>query len=282
MAGIVSARRPRFAVAAVDIDDTLVGPDGVISSENASALARLVDVGTLVVLASGRSHANMLPFHRALGLPHGPIISSQGAVVQESDTGAVRFARALPPADVAAITHHGRELGFAVQFYRPSGIHTETRTHWTEYDQRRNAEPHRHVRDLLATGDGSTVPDDVMKVIWLGEPDAITRAVSEAHARHDARLTVIRTDPPYLEFSAPNVTKATALAAVAEAHGASQAEVVAFGDGNNDAAMLAWAGMGVAMPHASAAALAAADRVAPEGDLETALARAVTMVLDER
>ena len=58
--------------------------------------------------------------------------------------------------------------------------------------------------------------------------------------------------------------------------------MVAFGDGNNDAAMLAWAGMGVAMPHASAAALAAADRVAPEGDLETALARAVTMVLDER
>ena len=63
---------------------------------------------------------------------------------------------------------------------------------------------------------------------------------------------VTRTDPPYLEFSAPNVTKATALAAVAEALGASQAEVVAFGDGNNDAAMLAWAGVGVAMPHASA------------------------------
>ncbi|MFL5620225.1 MAG: Cof-type HAD-IIB family hydrolase [Gemmatimonadaceae bacterium] len=277
----MSASRPRFAVAAVDIDDTLVGPDGVVSAANAAALARLVAEGTRVVLASGRSHANMLPFHRTLGLPHGPIISSQGAVVQESDTGAVRFTFAISPADVDDVTRDGRTRGFAVQHYRPSGIHVEARTHWTEYDQARNAELHVQVEDLLATGAGG-VPDDVVKIIWLGDPDVITRAVAESHARYDARLTVTRTDPPYLEFSAPNVTKATALAAVVEALGASQADVVAFGDGNNDAAMLAWAGLGVAMPHASASAIAAADRIAPEGDLETALARAVAMVLERR
>jgi Cof subfamily protein (haloacid dehalogenase superfamily) len=282
VAALVSAPRPRFAVAAVDIDDTLVGPDGVISAANAAALARLVAEGTRVVLASGRSHANMLPFHRALGLPHGPIISSQGAVVQDSDTGAVQFARAISPDDVADVTREGRERGFAVQHYRPSGIHVETRTRWTEYDQSRNAEPHRQVDDLLATGANGTVPDDVMKIIWLGDHDAIDQATPDAHARHDARLTVTRTDPPYLEFSAANVSKATALAAVAESLGATQAEVVAFGDGNNDAAMLAWAGVGVAMPHASPSALAAADHVAPDGDPETALARAVNLVLGLR
>jgi Cof subfamily protein (haloacid dehalogenase superfamily) len=278
----VSRTRPRFAVAAVDIDDTLVGLDGVVSSANKEALARLVAVGTRVVLASGRSHANMLPFHRALGLPPGPIISSQGAVVQESDTSAVRFAYAMSPEDVAAVTRDGRERGFAVQHYRTSGIHTETRTRWTEYDQARNAEPHREVPDLLAVGEAGAVPDDVVKMIWLGDPDAVTHAVAAAHARHDARLAVLRTDAPYLEFSPANVNKATALAAVAESLGASQAEVVAFGDGNNDAEMLAWAGVGVAMPHAAPSALAAADLIAPEGDPETALARAVEMVLGRR
>jgi Cof subfamily protein (haloacid dehalogenase superfamily) len=279
---LVSTTRARFAVAAVDIDDTLVGPDGVISAANAAALARLVAEGTQVVLASGRSHANMIPFHRALGLPHGPIISSQGAVVQDSDTGAVRFARPISPADVAEVTREGRDRGFAVQHYRPSGIHVETSTRWTEYDQSRNSEPHRHVPDLLATGADGAVPDDVMKIIWLGDRDAVDQAVAEAHARHDARLTVTRTDPPYLEFSAANVSKATALAAVAEWVGASRAEVLAFGDGNNDAAMLAWAGVGVAMPHAAASAIAAADHVGPDGDPETALARAVAMVLERR
>ena len=275
----MSARRPRFTVAAVDIDDTLVGPDGVVSPANAAALTRLVAEGTHVVLASGRSHANMLPFHRVLGLPPGPIISSQGAVVQESDTGAVRFAYAMAPRDVDAVTRHGRERGFAVQHYRPGGIHTETRTRWTEYDQTRNTEPHVEVPDLLTAGQGGAAPDDVMKMIWLGDPESIARAVAEAHARHSARLAVLRTDPPYLEFTAANVNKATALAAVAESLGASQADVVAFGDGNNDAAMLAWAGLGVAMPHAAPSALAAADRVGPDGDPETALARAIEMAL---
>jgi hydroxymethylpyrimidine pyrophosphatase-like HAD family hydrolase len=168
-----------------------------------------------------------------------------------------------------------------VQPYQPRGIHTETRTQWTDYDQSRNAEPHRHVDDLLTSGESGAVPDDVAKIIWLGDPDAIDAATAPAHARYEPRLVVTRTDPPYLEFSAPNVTKATALAAVARELGVAQAATLAFGDGNNDAAMLAWAGLGVAMPHASPAALAAADRIGPDGDPETALARAVAMVLDE-
>jgi Cof subfamily protein (haloacid dehalogenase superfamily) len=273
------ATAPRFALAAVDIDDTLVGPDGVISAANAAALGRLVADGTHVVLASGRSHANMLPFHRALGLPQGPVISAGGAVVQDSDTGAVHFMHAIPSADVAEVTRDGRERGFALQHYRPAGIHVETRTRWIAYDQTRNSEPHRRVDDLLATGAHDHPPADVVKMIWLGDPDAITAAVDEAHARYDGRLTVTRTDPPYLEFFAPNVNKAIALAEVATGLGVARAQVVAFGDGNNDVPMLAWAGVGVAMPHAHAAARAAADQVAPDGDPETALARAVAMVL---
>jgi hydroxymethylpyrimidine pyrophosphatase-like HAD family hydrolase len=57
--------------------------------------------------------------------------------------------------------------------------------------------------------------------------------------------------------------------------------VLAFGDGNNDAPMLAWAGLGVAMPHGRPAAHKAARRIAPGGDPETALARAIAHVLDE-
>ena len=272
---------PRFALAAVDIDDTLVGHDGAISEANAAAVRRLVALGIRVLLASGRSHANMLPFHRQLGLPAGPIISAQGAIAQDSDTGAVWFEIAIPSGEVAEVTRDGLAHGFAVQHYRPTGIHVDRKSKWTEYDQSRNAEPHRFVDDLLVSGAGGAVPDDVAKIIWLGDPEAIDAATAPAHARYEPRLVVTRTDPPYLEFSAPNVTKATALAAVATTLGVAQADTLAFGDGNNDAAMLKWAGLGVAMPHASPAALAAADRIGPDGDPETALARAVAMVLDE-
>jgi len=273
--------RTRFAIAAIDLDDTLVGRDGAISAANVAAVAQLTAMGTRVLLASGRSHANMLPFHRQLDLPAGPIISAQGAIAQDSHSGEVWFEIAIPVAEVAEVTRDGLAHGFAVQHYRPSGIHTDRRTQWTVYDQSRNAEPHRHVDDLLRSGENGAVPDDVAKIIWLGDPDAINAATAPAHERYEPRVVVTRTDPPYLEFSAPNVTKATALAAVARTLGVAQAETLAFGDGNNDAAMLAWAGLGVAMPHASPAALAAADWVGPDGDPETAFARAVAMVLDQ-
>jgi len=207
------------------------------------------------------------------------VISAGGAVVKDSDTGAVQFMHAMPSADVAEVTRDGRARGFALQHYRPAGIHVETQTRWIAYDQTRNSEPHRRVDDLLAAGERDGLPTDVVKMIWLGDPDAISAAVDEAHACYDGQLTVTRTDPPYLEFFAPNINKATALAEVAAGLGVTRAQVVAFGDGNNDVPMLAWAGVGVAMPHAHVAARAAANQVAPDGDPETALARAVAMVL---
>jgi hypothetical protein len=265
----------RYQLAAIDIDDTLVGPDRVVSAANAAAVARLRAAGARVVLASGRSHANMLPFHRALALPPGPVVSAQGAVVRHSAGGEVWAASPMAPDDVAEVTRAGRALGFAVQHYRLDGVYQDARTAWTDYDQSRNAEPQRVVADLLA---GPAA--DVVKAIWLGEPAAVARAAREAPARHAGRLAVTPTDPEYLEFTRADVSKAAALAAVAERLGVAAARVVAFGDGNNDVAMLAWAGLGVAMPHGRPAAIRAADVVAPAGDPETALARAVAALLD--
>ena len=55
--------------------------------------------------------------------------------------------------------------------------------------------------------------------------------------------------------------------------------MIAFGDGNNDVPLLSWAGLGVAMPNGRPAAKAAAKRVAPVGDPETSLSRAVLELL---
>lgn len=274
----VRAPQRAYRLAAVDIDDTLVGPDGVVSAENAAAVATLVDRGVHVVLASGRSHANMLPFHAQLGLGAGPVVSSQGALVREAaPDGAVWQVAPIAPALVEALTRDGRARGCAVEQYRLDGVYLDTRTRWTEYDQSRNVDRQRLVPDLLAVG----ADDPVLKIIWLDDPDRIAATAPAAAARYAGTLVVTPTDPPYLEFTAPAVTKAEAVALVAARLGVARDEVLAFGDGNNDASMLAWAGLGVAMDHARPAAIAAADRVAPAGDPETALSRAVALALGE-
>lgn len=265
----------RYQIAAIDIDDTLLGPDHSISRENSYAVGRLRAAGVQVVLASGRSHANTLPFHRALGLA-GPVISAGGAVVRDAESGEVWLAQTMDIADVRLVTHEGRQRGFAQHHYALDAVWAEGRNRWSDADQALNADPQRPVADLLA----GEVPE-VTKVMWVGTPDAIAAAAPAIQTLVGARLSVTITHPSYLEFGRPDASKATALAAVARRLGVPASRVLAFGDGNNDAPMLAWAGLGIAMPHGRPAAHRAARRIAPGGDPETALARAIARVLDE-
>ena len=271
-------RRPPaggFALAAVDIDDTLLGPDGLISAENAAAVRQLRERGVHVVLASGRSHANMRPFHDALGLGDGPIISAQGALVRPAAGGAAWLEQVLDAALVERVTRQGIERGFAVQHYRGDEIVVQGRTRWTEFDQALNDTAQQVVEDLL--GEPFT---GVEKVIWLGEPADVAAAAAELAPVYEGRMTVTVTHSAYLEFYDPRTSKAAGLAVVAERLGVERARVLAFGDGNNDVPMLAWAGVGVAMDHARPEAQRVADLVAPTGDPESSLARAVRLVMD--
>ena len=264
-----------FALAAVDIDDTLLGPDGLISAENAAAVRELRERGVHVVLASGRSHANMRPFHDALGLGDGPIISAQGALVRPATGGEAWLEQVLDAALVERVTREGLERGFAVQHYRGDEILVQGRSRWTEFDQALNGTAQRIVEDLLAERGAG-----VEKVIWLGEPGVVAAAAADLAPAYEGRMTVTVTHSAYLEFYDPGTSKAAGLAVVAERLGVERARVLAFGDGNNDVPMLAWAGVGVAMDHARPEARQAADLVAPVGDPESSLARAVRLVLD--
>jgi haloacid dehalogenase-like hydrolase len=65
----------------------------------------------------------------------------------------------------------------------------------------------------------------------------------------------------WLDLAPAGVTKASALASLAERLGVPQEQVLAVGDGRNDGEMLQWAGRGVAMGNAPAELRAAADAV---------------------
>jgi Cof subfamily protein (haloacid dehalogenase superfamily) len=264
----------RFRLAAIDVDDTLLGPDGKISAANAAAIAALRARGVRVVLASGRAHANMVRFHEALGLGAGPVISNHGAVVRAASEDDLWFEQMVPAAPAAAATLDGQERGMSVLHYRRDGVYIREKTRWTEKLQARTPAPYIVVPDLLwAGGDG------LLKVMWLDDPEVISGLTPESQARYAGELCVTETEPGHLEFTAPTVNKAVALAHVADRLEISREEVLAFGDGNNDAPMLEWAGLGVAMSNARDTAKAAADIVVPDGDPETSLARAIELLL---
>jgi hypothetical protein len=275
-------------LAAVDLDDTLLGLDKTISPANQEAVQSLQARGVHVVLASGRRHSNILRFHEQLGLgSDDPIVSCNGALVQTARTGRVLLRHPLPVPFAREVLAEGARRKMTQNYYHPDGnIYIRERTPWVAlYEERTGSRDLIVWGDLssLLVGDATAAAAAPLKIIWVDHAARIADLFGQMAERFavPGHLYVTVTDPEYLEFMAPAVNKAEGLAVACAACGVAQSATLAFGDGNNDAEMLRWAGLGVAMPNARDSAKAAADLVAPPCDPETAFARAVAAVLEK-
>lgn len=262
-----------YRLAAIDIDDTLVGHDKKIGADNRRAVAELEGAGCEVILASGRRHENMVPYARELGL-HGFIVSSQGARAQHLETGEIIHHACVQAGDAVRLVAEGERRGFTVLLWLADGIRANTRSEWVRtYGAESGGDP-VEIIDLSTLR--TATPE---KVVWAGHPTQVAAAEKELLGRLPPGVHAMITNDWYLEFTAHDATKAAGVAAVARRLGIPTSEVLTFGDGNNDVSMLRWAGLGIAMPHGRASAREAAKRVAPEGTPETALARAIDLLL---
>ena len=262
-----------YRLAAVDLDDTLLGPDKRISAENAGALRQLTDRGVRIVLASGRRHENIIRFHEQLGL-QGLILSCHGALVKDAETGEALH-RHYVPAEIAAELVRGADTaGLSAVYYGDGGTYASRRNEFTALYEQRTETVLSDVADLREF-------DGVMpqKVLWVGEATRLSAIQPALAARYAGRLEAMVTDPEYLEFMAHGANKANGLAVAAAHYGIEPSQVLAFGDGTNDVAMLRWAGCGVAMDCGRESAKAAANWVSAPGSPETSLARAIAEVL---
>lgn len=262
-----------YQLAAIDIDDTLVGRDKQISPENRAAVQSLQALGCRIILATGRRHANALSNARRLGLEDF-VVSTQGARAEHTGTGEVIHAATLSPGDAEALIRDGIARGFTILLWLKDGIVAQGADRWIEHYYEETHD------DPVTLADPLTFLDQpAEKVVWLDETEALLRAQEGVARDAEGRYNALMTTNHSLEFTAPRANKDDGVAAVARYYGIPREAVLAFGDGNNDVSMLAWAGMGVAMAHGRPAAQEAADFVTTEGNHESALARGIGEVI---
>jgi Cof subfamily protein (haloacid dehalogenase superfamily) len=264
-----------FGLAAVDLDGTLLGPDKKIGPENAAAVQRLRDAGVIVIIASGRRHQNSVRFQQQLGLT-GPIIACQGGLIRDGESGNVVEAHFLPQGVTRQIVSHAEENDIQTIYYHLDHLYVaERHNRWIDLYESRVGE-RAEVLPALEQLDGRRA----LKIVWYGDPLVLTKVRPEMSACYADKADILSTEHENLEFMPRGINKATALAKVAAEYGVSQEQVLAFGDGENDVRMLAWAGVGVAMGHGNEAAIKAAKRVSPPGPPESAFARAVDALFE--
>lgn len=263
-----------FKLAAVDIDDTLVGSDKRIGTPNRRAVKDLLNAGCRVVLASGRRHANIMPFFDALEL-NDYVISSHGARTAHPVTGQVLRRAPLHCSVTSQLIDEGLTRGYTVMLWLWDGIFAQFESPWLDvYREETDG-------DVVSIGDLKSLSDQpAEKVVWAATAAQVLLGKADFEKRYRDRLSVSITNDWWLEMTAPEAQKSLAIEAVAQEAGIERESVLAFGDGNNDVSLLKWAGLGVAMPHGRQSARNAARWIAPAGNPESALARAIERLLD--
>lgn len=244
----------------LDLDDTLLGGDLEISPANRAALAAAIRQGVRVTLASGRMFQSMRPYAEALALEL-PLIAYNGALARPL---AGQDLWHEPLANTTALALLDRLAGHGVTI----NLYLDDRLYVKELDERAMmyaanarvaAEPVGDLASFLKQGQPT-------KILAIGPPELVTELRADLSVEFGGRAEIIPSKPHYLEITAPNISKAMALARLTERLGLDRSETMAIGDGPNDLGMLAQAGIGVAVGNAPPEVLAQVEHVVAPSD----------------
>ncbi|MFI9489684.1 HAD family hydrolase [Promicromonospora sp. NPDC052451] len=236
------------ALVACDVTGTLARPGRPPRAAVLDAVAAVRAAGHHVVVATGRSLVGAVQVARQLGVRDGWVVAANGAVRARlhPDGFTVAEVVTLDAEAVCRLVARTRpDLRIAAEV-----VGTGYRV--TDRFPARQLAGYEEVVDDPAGLWARPTPRLVVHGQWAQRLVPALRAAGvTAHP--------VRVD--WVDVTAPDVSKATALEQVREALGVAPGRTFAVGDGENDLEMLAWAGTSIAMGQAPETVRAAADRV---------------------
>jgi Cof subfamily protein (haloacid dehalogenase superfamily) len=241
---------------ALDIDGTLLTPQGAISPRNSAAINRARQFGVQVVLVTGRRFNSARELAQQLDMG-ASLISHNGALTKNVDTLETLDYHPLDVGIARAIINFGRECGAdMICCDDPDGLGKMV----IEGVSDDNKSLHRYldkyrdsvcvVSDLL-----EYVNHPPIQIMFSGRCDPMDDYAARLGASIGERIQLFKTryrsaDLTILDALSVTASKGASLATVAKKHGIAREEVMAVGDNHNDLTMLRYAGVGVVMANA--------------------------------
>jgi Cof subfamily protein (haloacid dehalogenase superfamily) len=262
----------------IDIDGTLLTPEGTITEPTLAAVQATQQSGIVVTLATARRYSNTSEIANELGLDT-PLILYDGAmIVQHPDKTVLSIhplqAQVGQQAVEVLVRHKLQPV-----VHPTTGIDEQIWTgpadndnQWVEaYFSSFPEQVHRMPFETLCAGH----PDPIRVVAFASE-EVIHALLPEVSAL-DCSWTITRRGnfgSAELAIMNPACSKASGVAELAQSLTIPLGQIMAIGDNNNDIEMLRSVGLGVAMGQASEAVKLAA-RVVTASNAEDGVARAI-------
>lgn len=247
----------RIRLIAADLDGTLMGASLRVSPRVRAVLQRVRKKGVLFTIATGRSFSETLPFASQVDIT-APLICCQGGYIRSLGSPYPLYEAIMPLELAQEAIRLSRGASWHLHIYLDDVVYSEHPLGREQLYERLGMQV-RHVPDLLAL----LRRPPAKFLIMTDEPEEAARLDEELGASFAGRLSIVRSYPTFVEGSPQGVSKAQGLAWLAAHLKIPPQAVMAIGDQDNDADMLDWAGLAVAMGNASPGVKAVADHVAP-------------------
>lgn len=254
---------------AADLDGTLLTRKKEMTPRLSCALEGLRQRGIFFVPATGRPLGSLPACVREIpALRYA--ITSNGAVVYDLETEQPLVTHFLSPAAVECALALAAHPAVLPEFFCEGKAYL-SRAVLGELERYGLTESHmqyiRATRIPLEDVPAALASmRDRLENINLIFGDAALRRQAWDALRAGTDAAVTSSSPKNIEITAPQATKAHALATLCTRLGIAPAEVLAMGDSDNDLPMLQFAGVGVAMANGEAHIKAAADVIADDCD----------------
>jgi hypothetical protein len=267
--------RPRYRLLVCDLDGTLLQDHHYVSDRARRAIVAARECGVHVTLATGRSYQSTLLHAQSLGIDQ-PLICYQGALIRDIITGQTLWRVTIEPDLVDEAIQLSQAEGWHLILYADEDIFL-TEHRYSEDTYRQMLGPtYRRVNDLR-----SALYDGIIKVTFMADEGLTPTIEARMRQLFADRIEVLQSHPMFVEGLPRGSSKGSALAWLAQRIGVPQGEVMAIGDQDNDASMLRWARLGVAMGNGSQHCRQIADWIAPAIEEDGAAVAIERFVLPE-
>lgn len=225
----------------VDMDDTLLNDNHIISEENTAMLLKAQELGVYVVLASGRPTSAMIDYVKYLqcDVNNSFMISFNGSTITDLKEDKVLFEHSLTKEQIHSLYDFSLENNTHIITYLGDKIISERNSEYIDLESTITG-----LELVIVPNFKEAVTTSAVKCLLLEEPSYLKTVESKLKLAQP-ELSVCMSKPFFLEAAPNGVDKGAAVRILAERLNIHQSEIIAIGNAGNDLTMVQYAGLGV-------------------------------------
>lgn len=258
----------KYKMIAIDLDGTLLSPDGTVTPRAKAAVQSCFAGGMLVCFATGRNWTESRLVLEAVEHYATAVFAGGAMVIDTGQRVTLHKAKVDPQLarDVCRVLEDAGHAVLALQDTEPAGV-----DYLVSADAPLNPETEHWMKVTRATVRrqsrlGEYAHEHTVRIGIVDHPERVARVKAELQEKFAERVFIQNLFVPtanvdVLEVFDPSVNKWEGILHVARRHGIEPEQIIAIGDDWNDLSMIENAGLGVAMGNARDQIKAVAGRV---------------------